>query len=221
MKGPRSPATVSAILSRHFRKVSAASAVVSLPTRTKSCVPNSISTLSASGEYRMRASRVTAIHPRRPIFPIHSSSRVSGPKRSSCRSTRTPAARRVSGNCRPKSRSVKNTSSRGSFIRERVHNLLASGSVILREIGGALARVNPVDNDSGRNAQARQNWPSERNARIEHYRLGFWSTWQRREKAHSQPLVPLNSAQQALQDRLNTELSSAIEVDELPVALEK
>jgi hypothetical protein len=49
MKGPRSAAAVSAILSRHFRNVSAASAVVSLPTRTNSCVPNSISTLSARG----------------------------------------------------------------------------------------------------------------------------------------------------------------------------
>jgi hypothetical protein len=36
--------------SRHLRNVAAASAVVSLPTRTKSCVPDSISTLSASGE---------------------------------------------------------------------------------------------------------------------------------------------------------------------------
>ncbi len=40
-------------------------------------------------------------------------------------------------------------------------------------------------------------------------------------EAHSQPLVPLNSLQQALQDRLNTEPSGAIEVEELSVALEK
>ena len=71
INGPCSVATVDAIFSRHLRKVSAASAVVSLPTRTKSCVPESISTRSASGEYRIRASRVTAIHPRRPISPIH------------------------------------------------------------------------------------------------------------------------------------------------------
>lgn len=45
MKGPRSLATVAAIFSRHLRNASAASAVVSLPTRTKSCVPHSISTL--------------------------------------------------------------------------------------------------------------------------------------------------------------------------------
>jgi hypothetical protein len=36
---------VVAIFSCHLRNVSAASAVVSLPTRTKSCVPHSISTL--------------------------------------------------------------------------------------------------------------------------------------------------------------------------------
>ena len=47
----------------------------------------------------------------------------------------TPAARRTDGNCRPKSRSVKNTRSGGSFIGERVHNLLACRPIIFHEIG--------------------------------------------------------------------------------------
>jgi hypothetical protein len=49
MTAPRFSCVVETILSRHFRKVAAASAVLSLPTRTKSFVPPSISTRSASG----------------------------------------------------------------------------------------------------------------------------------------------------------------------------
>src|SRR6202030_1517842 len=101
-----------------------------------------------------------------------------------------------------------------------VHNLLAGSSVVLHELVRTLPRIYPVNDDRSRNAQARQDWPSEGYARIEHYRLGFGSAWQRWKEAHRQALVPLNSAQQALQHRLNTELSGAIEVNELPVALD-
>ena len=77
------------------------------PITTSRATPCRITASRSLGLWRMRWSWVSAMRPVAPQYSSYSSSEAPGSNRSWCRSTITPAAARMAGNCLPRSRSVK------------------------------------------------------------------------------------------------------------------